>query len=329
MRWRPWSSGLAACLTCGALNAADPRPAQVLIGEARWESLGDAPCPWLPQGARPIEMLLGGGSAADALSLLVLDRQHVFALRANDTGGYVATSIESIAQLAPGRLRLPSDGTEGSAELSFTRAGDACAVLLALPADARRVDGAAEIAAAHERLQVIASVARQINESNRFLRQKNDAKGALPSARNAYDTARQKLGKGEPMTAVAAEQLASVHWNLGEYAQALALAADATATLSGHYGPDAAYTLNLRKNVALYRWELGDFAGARAEFELVRPLILARFGERSNAALAVTNNLAALYGELGLLHESLDMSSFVYLARESRTVRAIAAPSLH
>jgi CHAT domain-containing protein/tetratricopeptide (TPR) repeat protein len=297
---------------------ADPGLAQVLVGAARWESRGEQLCPWLEPGARPVELLIQRGAAADSLSMLVLDRQHTFDLRPIDTGGYVATPIETYVQHPPGRVQLPGDGAAGVAELSFTRAGDSCHVRLVLPAAMRRVDSPADVAQTQERLRAMAGVARSLSESIRLLRQKNDAKGALVLARAAFDQGQRQLGKDEPLTAAVAAHLASVYWNLGDNRQAHELASQAVATFTAAFGPEGADTLETRKNVALYVWELGDLATARAEFERLRPLILARFGERSNVALAVTNNLAGLHSELGLVQEALDMTSFVYLAREAR-----------
>lgn len=318
MRTQRLLSGAFALLAGAAASAADTARIEILVGSASWEALGPARCVWLPEGPRSVEVLLDHRGTPEAQSLLVLDRQHAFDLRADASGGYLATSMESTGENTPRRLRLPAVGAEASAELEFKRAGDVCVVRLTLPPDLRRLSEAAETESTSARLRAVADVALRMTDSTRLLRAKNDAKGALAPGLEAHEMAEATLGKAHPLTATTAVNLGSVYWNLGEYRQARQMAETASETFEQIYGPDAALTLDARKNAALYRWELGDLVGARAEFEQVRPLILSRFGERSNSALAVTNNLAVLYQELGLVHEALELLSFSYLAREVR-----------
>ena len=318
MRMPLFWSGVFALLAFSTATAADTSSMEVLVGSARWETVGETRCGWLADGPRPVELLIDRSAKQDARSMLVLDRQHAFDLRPEVSGGYVATSMESIGEGTPGRLQPPAGTTEGIAELTFDRSGDRCNVRLVLALDLRRLEGEVDYAAAQARLHATARVAHRMAESQLLLRSQGNAKGALSPAVQAYEIAKSDLGSDSPLTAATAGNLGSVYWNLGEYRQAREMAETATAIFEAQYGPDAAATLDARKNVALYIWELGDLPGARAEFERVRPRILSRFGDRSNSALAVTNNLAVLYQELGLVHEALELLSFVYLAREAR-----------
>jgi CHAT domain-containing protein/tetratricopeptide (TPR) repeat protein len=265
-----------------------------------------------------VEILLDRRTTPDAVSILVLDRQHVFELLAQDGGDFRTQSVESIAEQAPGALRLRSDGTPTVVELAFTRAGDPCDVRLTFPSGRPRLVSEGEAALRRQRLLDSAQVARLLQQSNRLMRPGKDAKAARVPGQAAFDAASSTLGPDHPLTAAAAEHMGSVYWRLGDNRAAHDRAEAATAGFTRAYGADSADALEARKNLALYVWELGDLATTRMEFERLRPLVLARFGERSNVALSLTANLATLYAELGLLQEALDTTAFVYLAREAR-----------
>jgi hypothetical protein len=309
---------LSIAAVTGALALApEARATEALLGAAPWVPRGGTTCPWLAAQDVAVELLLAVDEV-DAPSLLRLDGQHMFSLRAAEGGEFAVVSIESIVRQPPGRLRVGGSGADGVAELRFARAGEPCDVLVTLPATLRRAQSSEAIGPLRADLQNSAEVARRIQLSNDLLRVKNDVKGALAPAQEAYDLARARLGDKAPLAALAAAMLASVQWRLGDNTAARDLGEFASAVYAERYGADAADTLEVRKNLALYWWELGDLAAARTEFERLRPAVLARFGERSNVALAMTSNMGALYGELGLVQEAVDMASFAYLEREAR-----------
>ncbi|MEP6608750.1 MAG: CHAT domain-containing tetratricopeptide repeat protein [Burkholderiaceae bacterium] len=275
-------------------------------------TLATSPCGWVQPRARVVVVL---PEAASEDGLLVLDQQFVFKLsRKNTQTTLDAQALDTPGETGQGALVLAGNDHPLTAALGLARGGHACRFSLAL--DSLRPLDVSQAPSAVVHAQSMAAVMQDFADARLELRDRGNHKAALAPAQSAYERALRELGVDAPLTWIALNMVASIQWNLGEYRIALQLSMEAERELRRLLGEDAGATLAAQKEVELHRWENGELETARLGFERLRPKVDAHFGSESQIALALVNNLAVLYGELGRRDLEAEMLARVFLIRQ-------------
>lgn len=143
-----------------------------------------------------------------------------------------------------------------------------------------------------------------------------NSRAALVTARTVEEMMRAELGDRHMLTQMATAKIASLHWDIGEYASARPLAEAAVAGLTAALGADHPNTLQQTNNLALVMWDQGDLAGTETRLRHIVDRYEVLLGADDGNRLGTLTNLATLLAQRGRYVEAEAIQRDVLLRRE-------------
>ena len=142
------------------------------------------------------------------------------------------------------------------------------------------------------------------------------SRAALVTARAVEAMMRAELGDGHMLTQMAAAKIASLHWDISDYATARPLAEAALAGLTAALGADHPNVLQQTNNLAMVMWNQGDLAGTETRLRHIVDRYEVLLGSDDGNRLGTLTNLASLLAQRGRYVEAEAIQRDVLLRRE-------------
>jgi hypothetical protein len=143
-----------------------------------------------------------------------------------------------------------------------------------------------------------------------------NSRAALPTARAVETMMRDELGDGHMLTQMAIAKIASLYWDIGDYAASRPLAEAAVTGLTAALGADHPNVLQQVNNLALVLWNQGDLAGTETRLRHIVDRYEALLGPDDGNRLGTLTNLATLLAQRGRYVEAEAIQRDVLLRRE-------------